>query len=65
MFTHPNHSRPDEIPNAVVIDLFAEKRIRLGRKFGALHPALRAKEAQIELAAVIPLRGARRPRMTS
>ncbi len=64
MFNHHNRGRPDEHPNAVVIDLFAEKRIRLGKKFGVLHPALRAEEAQIDLATVTPIRGARWPRMT-
>lgn len=59
MLNH-NHGRPDGATTAEVIDLFARKRDRLGKKFGAIHPALRPQEAQNGPATVIPIRAGRK-----
>ncbi len=67
MFNH-SHGRPDEGATAVVIDLFAKKRDRLSKRFGALHPTLRQgapREESGALATVTPIGAARHRQMSS
>lgn len=67
MFNH-NHGRPDEGATAVVIDLFAKKRDRLSKRFGALHPTLRPgapQEAPAALATVTPIDAGRHRQISS